>query len=95
MTNKITGRKEDRKEDRRDDNETEDTPVVRIQLPAERAEFFFLRAKRLYELGGRYSVITERVVTTTLKVLIMLRQVSDLHPLRSSYHVFDLGFDYQ
>jgi hypothetical protein len=42
--------------------------AVPIQLPSERAEFFYLRAKRLYELGGAYSVIMERVVTTTLKV---------------------------
>lgn len=43
--------------------------AIRPQLPAERAEFFYLRAKRLYELGGQYSVVLERVVTTTLKVL--------------------------
>ena len=44
------------------------SPAIRIQLPAERAEFFFVRAKRLYQLGGKHSVILERVVTTTLKV---------------------------
>lgn len=42
--------------------------VARTQLPAERAEFFYLRARRLYELGGQYSVVLERVVTTILKV---------------------------
>lgn len=40
-----------------------------ILLPADRAEFFFSRAKQLYELGGNYSVILERVVTTTLKAM--------------------------
>ena len=40
-----------------------------ILLPADRAEFFFSRAKLLYELGGNYSVILERVVTTTLKAM--------------------------
>jgi tetratricopeptide (TPR) repeat protein len=43
--------------------------VEPILLPADRAEFFFSRAKLLYELGGNYSVILERVVTTTLKAM--------------------------
>lgn len=43
--------------------------VEPILLPADRADFFFSRAKLLYELGGNYSVILERVVTTTLKAM--------------------------
>ena len=43
--------------------------VARTQLPVERAEFFYSRARRLYELGGQYSVVLERVVTTILKVI--------------------------
>ena len=46
--------------------------ATRIELPAERAAFFFIRAKRLYQLGGRYSAVLERIVTTTLKVLLSL-----------------------
>ena len=46
--------------------------ATRIELPAERAAFFFIRAKRLYQLGGRYSAVLERIVTTTLKVLLFL-----------------------
>lgn len=52
------------------ENEIEDsTAAGSIQLPAERAAFFFTRAKLLYELGGNHSVILERVVTTTLKAM--------------------------
>jgi tetratricopeptide (TPR) repeat protein len=48
----------------------EETEVVEpILLPADRAEFFYSRAKQLYELGGNHSVILERVVTTTLKAM--------------------------
>ena len=50
--------------------------ATRIELPAERAAFFFIRAKRLYQLGGRYSAVLERIVTTTLKVPLFPRASS-------------------
>lgn len=46
-----------------------DEDVVVVVLPPDRADFFYSRAKQLYELGGNYSVILERVVTTTLKAM--------------------------
>ena len=45
------------------------TDYLKVQLPSERADFFFTRAKKLYAAGGEHAVILERVVTTTLKAM--------------------------
>ena len=47
----------------------EGQPSIRAETPAERAMFYFVRAKRLYAAGGEYGVILERVVTTVLKAM--------------------------
>ena len=38
----------------------EGQPSIRAETPAERAMFYFVRAKRLYAAGGEYGVILER-----------------------------------
>jgi tetratricopeptide (TPR) repeat protein len=63
------------------------------QLPVERAEFFFLRARRLYRMGGKHSVILERVVTTTLKAMSFATENIDHYLFLSRVYLkaFDLS----
>ena len=50
-----------------------------VGLPEARAEFLFSKAKQLYELGRNYSVILEKVVTTTLKAISFATENSEYY----------------
>ena len=58
-----------------------------------RAEFLFSRAKQLYELGGNYSVILEKVVTTTLKAISFATENSEHYLFLATVYLdaFDLS----
>ena len=64
-----------------------------VGLSEARAEFLFSRAKQLYELGGNYSVISEKVVTTTLKAISFATENSEHYLFLATVYLdsFDLS----